>query len=352
MIDSRLYCLVMAGGQGTRFWPESTPKKPKQYLSLIGENSLLMESLKRFEGLVPANRRKIITTKNQLKLAKKYSQEMIEDDGIICEPSGRNTAPCILLALAHLIESGMRDEDVVAIVPSDHVILNTQGFASTMKLAFEHAVKDECIVTIGIPPHFPQTGFGYIQKGEAIGGDCFKVEAFKEKPDFETAKKYVASGDYYWNAGMFVGRLDTLLEQFKDHAADLFLNFQALRDSLKDEEELHRVYEKCEKISIDYAVMEKSPKILVIPAQFDWNDLGSWDAMESVVQSDKGNTVVKAQELYADGAQGNIVFAPDKFVALIDVENLVVVVNEEGVLVCNKKSSQKVKDVVPHLYSR
>lgn len=352
MIDSNLYCLVMAGGQGTRFWPESTPQKPKQYLSLLGDDSLLKASLKRFEGLVAPEYRKVITTKDQFSLAKTHAKGLIDKEGILCEPSGRNTAPCILLALASLIESGMKDEDVVAIVPSDHVILNTQGFTSTIKLAFEHAVKDECIVTIGIPPHFPNTGFGYIQKGEVKGGDCFQVKAFKEKPDFETAQRYVASGEYYWNAGMFVGRLDTLLEQFKDHAPELFSYFQELRDSLKVEEELNAVYEKLEKISIDYAVMEKSSKILVVPAQFDWNDLGSWDAMESVMQQQDGNTVVKAQEVYSDEAKGNIVFAPDKFVALIDVEDLVVVVNDEGVLVCPKSSTQKVKNIVPYLKSR
>lgn len=350
MIDSNLYCVVMAGGQGTRFWPESTVKKPKQYLSLIHDESLLQQTLRRFEDLVSLERRFIVTTQEQKKLATEHSQGLVGDEAMIFEPAGRNTAPCILLTLASLLEKGMRDEDVVAIVPSDHVILNKQGFQESIKQAFEDAVKYECVVTIGVKPHFPHTGYGYIEQGDALHSRCHRVKKFKEKPTFKTAQEYLEQGGHYWNSGMFISRLDVLLEQFKDHAPELFEFFGELRENLDSPEKLAKVYDQLEKLSIDYAVMEKSQKVVVGPALFDWNDLGSWDALESVCrQDDFGNTVVSTPQIYHEGSKGNIVFSPKHFVSLIDVEDLVVAVTEEGVIVSSKKSAQKVKNVVQYL---
>lgn len=350
MIDSNLFCVVMAGGQGTRFWPESTVKKPKQYLSLTQDESLLRQTLRRFEDLVSLERRFIVTTQEQEKLARDHSKGLVDDEAMIFEPSGRNTAPCILLTLASLLEKGMRDEDVVAIVPSDHVILNKEGFQESVKQGFEDAVKYESIVTIGVKPHFPHTGYGYIEQGEALHSRCHQVKQFKEKPDFETAKTYLENGGYYWNSGMFIARLDVLLEEFKDHAPNLFEHFSELRENLDNPERLGQIYTKLEKLSIDYAVMEKSKKVIVEPALFDWNDLGSWDALESVCRQDEqGNTVVSTPHSYIDNSQGNILFSPAQFVSLIDVKDLVVAVTEEGILVSSKKSAQKVKNVVQYL---
>jgi mannose-1-phosphate guanylyltransferase len=244
----------------------------------------------------------------------------------------------------------MRDEDVVAIVPSDHVILNKQGFQDSLKQGFEDAVKYESIVTIGIKPNFPHTGYGYIEEGEALHSRCHRVKKFKEKPDFETAKSYVERGDHYWNSGMFIARLDVLLEQFKDLAPGLFEHFAELKENLDNPERLRLVYEKLEKVSIDYAVMEKSQKVVVEPALFDWNDLGSWDALESVCRPDEqGNTVVSTPHSYIEGSKGNIVFSPEQFVSLVDVNDLVVAITEDGVLVSSKKSAQKVKNIVQYL---
>jgi mannose-1-phosphate guanylyltransferase len=269
---------------------------------------------------------------------------------MIFEPAGRNTAPCILLTLASLLQKGMRDEDVVVIVPSDHVILNKQGFQDSVKQGFEDAVKYESIVTIGVKPNFPHTGYGYIQEGEALHSRCHRVKKFKEKPDFETAKSYLESGDHYWNSGMFISRLDVLLEQFKDLAPELFEHFSELKENLDNPERLKSVYQKLEKISIDYAVMEKSQKVVVEPAFFDWNDLGSWDALESVCRSDKqGNTVVSTPRSYIEGSKGNIVFSPEHFVSLVDVDDLIVAITEDKVLVSSKKSAQKVKNIVQYL---
>lgn len=348
-MNSNLYCVVMAGGQGTRFWPESTTKKPKQYLSLTSDKSLLTETLMRFEGLVPESRRYIVTVKNQEALVKENSKGFIGNDGIIFEPSGRNTAPCILLSLAKLINDGASLDDVVAIVPSDHVILNQEGFKQTIRDAADVAISKNKIVTIGIQPHFPHTGFGYIQRGEKLVDETFNVQEFKEKPDYETAKSYIASGKYYWNAGMFMGKIGVLLEEFKANAPETYKSFEALKDTLGDDEKLAEAYGQIPSDSIDYAIMESSREVAVIPAQFDWNDLGSWDALESVIDKKDGNTIAAAKGTYFEEASGNIIYAPGKFVSLLNVEDLIVVSNETSVVVLPKKDSQKVKHIVAHL---
>lgn len=350
MINSHLYTLIMAGGHGTRFWPESTRAKPKQYLSLVGDQSLLYQTLARFEGMVSVERRFLVTTKDQASLAINSGAELFKKSNLILEPAGRNTAPCILLSLVELLEKGAQDEDVVAIVPSDHIILNTKGFQETLRVAFENAVAQEKIVTVGIKPHFPHTGYGYIHRGEETRAEVFKVQSFKEKPDRHVAEGYVASGEYYWNAGMFVSRIDVLLQEFASHAPDVFSFFSELKEALEDRSRLSEVYQKINKDSIDYAVMEKSAKILVVPAQFDWNDLGSWDALEGLCETREGNnTLVRARELFTEDAKGNIVFAPDKFVALVGVDDLVVALNKDSLLVMKKTQSQKVKSVVEFL---
>jgi mannose-1-phosphate guanylyltransferase len=348
--SSQMFCVVMAGGKGTRFWPESTSKNPKQYLNLTSDKSLLSETLKRFDGLVPLEKRYIVTVKEQAELARKHSTNMIKDHGFIFEPSGRNTAPCILLSLAALKAQGAKDDDVVTIVPSDHVILNTEGFRQTIKEAAELAADKDFIVTIGIPPNFPHTGFGYIQKGEKLES-ANKVSQFKEKPDFDTAKSYLASGDYFWNAGMFLGKLGVLLEEFANHSPETFCHYESLIASIDNETELANAYNKIPKDSIDYAIMEKSSRVAVCAAQFDWNDLGSWDALESVLEPQDKNTIVKAKEVYLENSEGNIVYAPEKFVSLINIKDTIVISNEDSVVVLPKKDSQNVKNIVEYLKS-
>jgi mannose-1-phosphate guanylyltransferase/mannose-6-phosphate isomerase len=348
-INSNIFCLVMAGGQGTRFWPESTRKQPKQYLKLVGERSLLASTLERFDTLVAPNHRYIVTVKEQSELAKEHSRNMISEQGLIFEPAGRNTAPCILLAMAALEKEGMSEEDVVAIVPSDHVILNHQGFRDTIKKACELAIKNEKIVTIGIRPHFPHTGYGYIQKGDEVEDESFTVRQFKEKPDRKTAQDYVSSGEYFWNAGMFVSTLKVLKQEFEIHAKDVYAHFPRLSQSLENEDDLSAVYSEIPEDSIDYAIMEKSKNVMVVPAAFDWNDLGSWDALESVLEKENENTVVQAEGSLFQEAKGNIVFAPGKFVSLTKVNDLIIVSNERALVVLPKEDAQEIKKVVNYL---
>jgi mannose-1-phosphate guanylyltransferase len=350
--ESNLFCLVMAGGKGTRFWPESTSAKPKQYLSLTSEKSLLSETLTRFEKLVPADRRYIVTVKEQEALAKENSVDQVGDKGLIFEPAGRNTAPCILLSLAALIENGADENDIVMVVPSDHVIINHEKFRQTMSDASMVAATEDKIVIVGITPHCPHTGYGYIQKGSEAKKDVFDVAEFKEKPNLETAKEYLASGDYFWNAGMFVGKIKVFLEEFAEYAPEAFKQYNGLRSALNNDDELAAIYNQIPEDSIDYAIMEKSKRVSVVPALFDWNDLGSWDALEEVIEKKENNTITECRDYYVDNANGNIVFAPNKYVSLINVNDLIVVSNDKTVLVLPKKDSQKVKEIVNSLKSK
>ncbi len=343
---NKSYCLVMAGGKGTRFWPESTSRKPKQYLSLLGGNdSLLSKTLHRFDGLVNPNERFIVTVKEQKDLVYSSSIGLIGEQGVIFEPAGRNTGPCILLSLLSLLKNGANPTDLVAIVPSDHVILNEKGFQDSIQKGLDLASENQTIVTIGIRPHFPHTGYGYIRRGQAQGNG-FDVKEFKEKPDFETAKAYVSSGEFYWNAGMFMAPIQVLLEEFETCSPELFAHKEELEKALFSEEKTSEVYLKMAELSIDYAVMEKSKRVQVLEAEFDWNDLGSWDAMESVMEQTDQNTLIKQKSHYVSNAKGNIVYAPNKFVSLVNINDLIIVVNDDVVMVLPKEDSQNVKEIV------
>lgn len=346
----KLYALVLAGGSGTRFWPESTEAKPKQYLTLFGDESLLANTLKRFEQFIPRDQRFIVTIKKQLWMAAAESNELVKDaDSVIVEPSARNTAPCILLAMAKLQARGMKDDDVVVIVPSDHIILNTSGFQKTVRDASLISHKKDKIVTIGITPHFPHTGFGYIEKGVLVESEAFQVMKFKEKPPFELAREYVASGKFLWNAGMFVAKLGVLKKEFQKHAGEMYKFYPDLVKHHDDEVKISELYEKLPKDSFDYVVMEKSSEVLVVPAQFDWNDLGSWDALGSVLSETDNNVVARDKGHFFYNATDNIIFAPKHFVSLLHVKDLIVVVNDNAVMVLPKENAQDVKKVVEHL---
>lgn len=347
MNQINLCALIMAGGRGTRLWPESTSARPKQYMQILDNESLIEKTVSRLDNLISKENRFVVTVAEQEAIAKECLGERIPQENYIYEPTGRNTAPCIFLSLAKLLSDPNRNpDDVVAILPSDHIILNREGFQNTLKIAFDLSVRMNSIVTIGIKPHFPHTGFGYIKAKDVIEKDSFKVESFKEKPDFETAKSYVESGNYYWNGGMFVGQISTLLEEFRTYCPDYLTELDALKENVNNPIELRKVYDRLKAISIDYAIMEKSHKINVVQAQFDWNDLGSWDAMESVIERKDDNFTIKAKSLKQVGSKGNIIFAPHHSVALVDVEDLVVVTNENVVAVMKKQSAQKIKDIV------
>lgn len=339
----------MAGGKGTRFWPESIQKKPKQYLNLISDKTLLEETLVRFDHFIEKENRFIVTVKEQKKLCKISSRGLINKNGLIFEPAGRNTGPCILMSLATLINRGVSENDVVAIVPSDHVILNKKGFQSTLKKAADFSFKNQQMVTIGITPNFPHTGFGYIQKGKMINGEVFKVSQFKEKPHLELAVEYVKSGRYLWNAGMFVAPLKVFLEEFALHAPLMFDHYNSLMKTLNKPALFKKNYSRIPSDSIDYAIMEKSKRLVVMPANFDWNDLGSWDALSSVINETQGNTIVKSKGEFFLNSTDNVIFAPKHFVATINMKEHIIVANEKVLMIVPVKDAQEIKKIVEYL---
>lgn len=344
------YCLVMAGGKGTRLWPESTSQQPKQYLALMDGESLLLHTLKRFAELTPLENRFVVTLKEQARQADLASKGMLKRDALILEPQGQNTGPCIFLALVHLLAKGASESAVVAVVPADHAIPEEKLFEQTLDAAYTEASKGKSIVTIGVKPSSPHTGFGYIERGKKVGKGPYQVKAFKEKPDLKKAKEYVKSGDYYWNAGMFVGSIAAFLAEFKTHAPDIYKYLHELKENLKNAPKLLQTYQKMPAISFDYAVCEKSKNMMVIPALFQWNDLGSWAALEAVAPKEEDNfwihNVSAQSDFLVQEAKGNIVYAPNQFVALLGVEDLVIVSNKNVLLIMPKEKSEKVKDIV------
>ena len=335
--------LIMAGGKGTRFSPVSTEDRPKQYTNLFSDKSLLQDTLSRISSLSNYSDRYIVTVKSQLPLAMEQGSEFLDEKNIILEPEGRNTAPCIFYGLIKLLCDGHDQDSVVAVLPSDHVILNHDGFQKTLVKAGDLATKHQKIVTIGIKPSSPHTGYGYIQKGEEIETG-HAVISFKEKPTAEVARDYLASGGYLWNAGMFIAPISLLLEEFKAHAPEYFQYFEEIKKFIGDEEKISNIYQKLPKDSIDYAIMEKSQKVAVVAAEFDWNDLGSWDALEDVLDEVENNTLASKKGFRQLDSSGNIIFAPEMNVSLIGVSDLVIVSSGDQLMVLPKKLAQRVKE--------
>jgi len=337
-------CLIMAGGNGTRFWPVSTVQKPKQYTNLLSDRSLLQDTLGRVKGVSERGERYIVTVKSQVELATTQGDEYLDKENIILEPEGRNTAPCIFYGLLRLLNDGHDPNSIVAVLPSDHVILDIKGFEETLNGAANLAKTENKIVTIGINPNTPHTGYGYIQKGERLGVGN-KVISFKEKPSAEVATQYLASGEYLWNAGMFIAPISLLLEEFQTHAPEYFQYKDELISSFQDEEKLKIVYGKLSKDSIDYAIMEKSKNVAVVAAGFDWNDLGSWDALEDVLDQEDNNIIAAKKSFRQLDSSGNIIYAPDKNISLIGVSDLVVVSDGEELMILPKNLAQRVKEL-------
>ena len=348
---SDFYSLVMAGGAGTRFWPESRKDYPKQYLHFFNNKSLFQQTLERFDQLISIKNRFCVTVRDQEVLANEQSGGALQSNHLIFEPMARNTAPCVYLSIMSLIHRYKVPLDsVVAILPSDHVILDVGGFQNTLTLAYEYVKKNKVLATIGIKPFIPHTGFGYIKKGIEKSAHFFSVDSFKEKPNLEVATQYMASGSYLWNAGIFLGRLDTWIHQFGEHSPEITKTNNEFGKLLASGKDFSEIYQQMPSISIDYALMEKTKEIVVIPAQFDWNDLGSWDAIESICpMKDQNFTLSESTKVYFNQSKGNIIQAPNKFVALIGVDNLIIVENEKSLMILPKNKSQEVKEIVNYL---
>lgn len=345
----------MAGGVGSRFWPRSREKNPKQLLEIIGKGTMVQNTVSRITDLIPAQNIYVVTNKVQkAKLAKQLSR--LNEDNIIVEPIGRNTAPCI--GLASLVIRKRDPDAVMVVLPADHVVGDETEFRRILSLAVDVAAESGSLVTVGIKPDRPETGYGYIQVVDENTGTnpyfmrgVYNVKTFAEKPNVQTAIQFLNSGDFLWNSGMFIWRVDSIINELKRQLPELYEQLSRIDESIDTQEYEHTletVYHMIRGISIDYGVMEKAGNVYVIKGDFGWSDVGSWDEVYRISGKDsEGNTVTGKN--YLQDTKDSIIYAGDKFVATIGVEDLIVIVSDDAVLVCKRGRSQDVKEVVDYL---
>jgi mannose-1-phosphate guanylyltransferase len=356
------YVVIIAGGKGERFWPQSRAARPKHLLPVVGETPLLAQTLERVRGIVPPKNVFVITSAVQSAEVAKVCRGLIPSANIVAEPVGRDTAAAVGLAAALV---GARDpQGVFAVLPADHVIHDTKTYQADLRAAFAAAGAAEVMVTIGIPPSEPATGFGYIQRGDcwAKVGDgksarqVYAVKRFVEKPKLKVAEGYLKSGDYVWNAGMFVWSVPVVEAAFAAHAPELDKGLKKIRLALRKKQALpavlKRVYPTLVKISVDYALLEKSTNVVMIPASFDWDDVGAWPAVAKHFKADKAGNVARGEVIVEQG-KGNLVFGAGKhLVTLLGVDDLVVVHTEDATLVMPKSRAQDIKALLAKVAAR
>jgi len=338
-----LYGVILAGGYGERFWPKSKPDIPKQLFSISGKKTLLEETLDRISHLIPKERIFIVTNKD---IGAKILSAIprLKVDNIIAEPMRKNTAPAI--ALASLYLKNRDKEAVMAILPADHFIPDKEMFLKILSIAYEYAQKKESLITLGIKPTRPETGYGYIEVGKQIatknGVSIYEVKSFREKPDQETAKKFLSSGGYLWNSGMFIWHVETILDAFSKFMPELYSKLMKIQNNeLKVEE----FFQEVENISIDFGIMEKAKNIFMIEGDFKWDDIGSWNALERIYPKDENKNVVLTKHIGID-TQNCIITGEGKLIATIGISDLIVVDTKEAILICPKKRAEEVKKIV------
>jgi len=344
-----IYAVIMAGGVGSRFWPRSKERKPKQLIRIVGENTMIQDTVKRLDGLVKKENIFVITNKIQ-KLRVKEQLPQIPEENIIDEPFGKNTAACI--GLASVIIKSKNPEAVTITLPSDHLIKDDELFRECLLTAANYAYKSKGLVTIGITPTRPETGYGYIQfDEESIEKNIYKVLTFAEKPNLATARRFIESGDFLWNSGIFVWRVDSILNEIKNYLPDLYDGLLKIESSINTcdfEKTVVQVYGQLKSISIDYGVMEKSNNVYLTKADFYWNDVGNWEAVYEISdKNEEGNAIVG--DVYTQNTFGSYIFSPRKFTATIGVENLIVINTNEALLICHRNNAQDVRQIVDYL---
>lgn len=343
-----LTALIMAGGKGTRFWPLSTEEKPKQFLNLIGEETMIQMTINRIKPIIPIERIFVCTGEMYVDLVKEQLPEL-PDRNIIVEPEGRNTAPCIALS-AMVIDRYYKNSNMV-VLPSDHLIKDEEEFRNTL-LAADSFIKekDEAIVTLGMNPSRPEVGYGYIKySDEVLKSNDFrviKVDSFVEKPNLDTAKKYLREGNYLWNGGMFIWSINNVINQIKMYSTS---TYNALIDVMEVSEEklqetINNNYEGTEATSIDYAVLEKSKDVYVIPSNFGWDDVGSWEALDRYREKDELGNVLVGQSK-AVKANNNLVISSNNSVVVEGLSDIYVIENDGKVLVGHKSNVANVKEL-------
>ena len=343
-----LCALIMAGGKGTRFWPLSTEEKPKQFLNLIGEETMIQMTVNRIKPIIPIERVFVCTGEMYVDLVKEQLPELPEQN-IIVEPEGRNTAPCIALS-AFVIKKYYKDANMI-VLPSDHLISDEDEFRNVIKNADEFVKENkEAIITLGMEPTRAETGYGYIRYGkdekEINNHKIIKVDAFVEKPNKEKAEAYIKEGNYLWNGGMFLWSADNILNQIEKYSNDTYKALKDIETVANEEiqELINNNYHKTEAISIDYAVMEKSDSIYVVPSRFGWDDVGSWEALDRYREKDdKGNVLVGSAKVV--DSHESLVISSSHDIVVEGLRDIYVIENDGKILVGHKSNVANVKEL-------
>ena len=354
--------VILAGGRGTRFWPRSRARTPKQLLNIVGKGSMLQQTVERLSPLIPPQRIWTVTNAEQAAALRKQLPAAARKH-VLTEPLGRNTVAAIALAAIHVRHTAKCDA-LLAVLPADHYIAQPGKYREIVRAALKVARTPGRMVVLGIPPTRPETGFGYIEwQGESIGTSdkpVFAVRCFKEKPQLTVAKEYVASGDFHWNAGMFFWRVSTYLQTLKEFLPETHALIEELAQHIGKrnyEAKLKRIYPKLENISVDYAILERAtqppgaPRVFVIPAEVGWSDIGSWAAVYELLAKLPGENIFAGPGQSLD-AEGNFLWSPGKFVAAIGVRDLVVVETPDALLICPRERAQDVGRIVKALEDR
>ncbi|MEY9096909.1 mannose-1-phosphate guanylyltransferase [Paenibacillus sp. RC84] len=343
--------VIMAGGKGERFWPKSRINLPKQFLNISGNKSMIQQCITRLEKMIPADQIFIVTNELYAELIQAQIPHL-PSDNIIIEPVGRNTAPCIGLA-SIIIEEKFPNSSMV-VIPSDHIIHNEEEFLSIIQTGIQVSEKNG-VVTLGISPNYPETGYGYIETSGSPqrlnNFEIHKVNQFVEKPDLEKAIQYIEQGNYYWNSGIFIWKIDVIREYIKQHMLDMHEILEIMKVSFLSEERnqvIRREFPKMPDQSIDYGIMEKIKDIYMIPCIFGWDDVGSWTALERIDDLDENGNVIRGNILSLD-TKKCIIESNGKLIATLGVEDLIIVDTEDVTLICRKDKAQEIKTIIKEL---
>ena len=349
-IDNKhIYVAVMAGGIGSRFWPVSRTNYPKQFLDILGTGkTLIQQTFERFKDIVPVENIYVVTAEEYAGLVEQQVPEMAKDN-ILGEPSRKNTAPCIAYISFKLIQKDPEASLIVA--PADHLILDERRFLDACNNALSFANHFNALVTIGIKPTSPNTGYGYIQHETLeVAPSICKVKTFTEKPSKELAKAFIASGDFLWNSGIFVWQVKRINSAFKKHMPEMYDLFATEQEKLNTSEEktvIEEIYPQCTNISIDFGIMEKADNVYVIPAEFGWSDLGTWNsAWENMEKDYLENAVAGKNVMVIDSTKCMVHASEKKLVILQGLDNFIVVDTKDALLICEKEKEQEIKDYV------
>ncbi len=347
-----MFALILAGGTGTRLWPKSRKNRPKQLLDIVAKNTMLQETFMRVRPILEPHQIFVVTNRTYAPTIK-AQLPLVPGRNIITEPVGKGTAPCIGLSVLYMRR--VKPDEVMASLHADHVIENAEEFRRAL-LAAAKVAEEGYLVTLGIKPSCPETGYGYICQGEfwkeVDGFPVYRVQSFTEKPDYETACSFLAHGGYYWNSGIFVWKLSTIMEEFREHLPRLYSQLLRIDEAIGTEEEeevLEEVWQEVESESIDQGIMEKSSRVMVIPVDIGWSDVGNWATLADILPKDEENNVIVGGAHIGIDTTGSLLYSTKRLIATVGLKDMIVVDTDDVILVCPKSRAQDVKKLVEKL---